>query len=138
MVSAFVKRIGIGSIEEPPEKFVPSDPESFSEDVVIHYGNSENDGANYVHVRLCSITWLQDHMAADAVLRGQNLLIMKRYDGRLLRSALENYAEKCRANSVRETYAKLARLGSYEFEDFNDPNSLPTFFIDEKNEASPI
>jgi len=132
-----VSRIGVGVLEVSPENYVPSSMRHFSVDVVVHYGTTFNDGTSYVHITLCTPSWIEGEFAEGAVLRGQRLLMMKEYNGTTLRSALENFASQCVSDSVDKVYKKLARLGDYEYEDYGE-SSPPAYYIDREHERESI
>ena len=138
VIRAFVSRIGVGMLEVDPEIYVPISLKHFSVDVVVHYGNTYNAGVDYVHITLCSPSWIEDEFAAGAILRGQRLLLMKAYDGAALRRALENFASQCVSDTVDKVYAKLGRLGAYEYEDYGESSTPPPYYIDKEHEGQSI
>jgi hypothetical protein len=130
VIHGILKSVGLGNLEIRAQDFKPIDPDCFGEYGHIDFGDSESDATQGHWFLLCSPTWLAENLEPQAILRGQGIVIQHRYDGDALVTALSDFAKSCISTDRQRVYEKLSRLGFSEFEDFNDPNVLPSFFID--------
>ena len=125
--------VGIGPEEISPVDFRVHDPSCFAVQCFLRIGASTTMATQDQHLVICSPSWLVSRQPHGAILRGQGLLLMNEYDGRALRDALTRFVERCTGITVTEVFAKVARLGFSEFEDY-DAVGIPQYFIDQSHE----
>lgn len=133
MITGTLVSIGIASDEVTPEQYRPEDPPCFAVQCFLRVGTSAGFGTQDQSLLVCSPTWLAQTQPLQSVLRGQGLLLMQRYSGQELRDALCRFVERCIGDTDAQVFAKLARLGFSEFEDYNEV-PLPHYFMDVRHE----
>jgi hypothetical protein len=137
MIRGRIVVVGLGPEEIRPERYSVPDPSNFAVVCFIRVGVSVSEATQDHRLIVCSPSWLVTRQPAGAILRGQGLLIMQRYDGEALHKSLCRFAEHCVANSVAKVFDKLSRLGFSEFEDYNEVGA-PQYFIDESHEDTAL
>jgi hypothetical protein len=129
MISGTLVSIGMASGEVPPEQYEPEDASCFAVQCFLRVGTSSGLGTQDQRLLVCSPTWLVQAQPPQSVLRGQGLLLMHRYSGQELRNAVRRFVELCIGDTAGQVFARLARLGFSEFEDYSQ-EPLPRYFMD--------
>jgi hypothetical protein len=107
------------SVDVDLRSYIPPD-DAFCLAVTAEIGALGERGADNFQFDVCSPSWLEEALQADAVVSGRHKLFMSRYNY----DALERYvlkrvhqAEGPDWSSVAE---KLSRWGHWEFEDYQE------------------
>ena len=81
-------------------------------------GPDGGPGEESFDLTVCSLAWLTERVRRDAVFDGRHHLIVEWYDWPVLRTYVERYVQQCEGTTWRDVAEKLARLGYWEFEDY--------------------
>lgn len=100
------------------EPYVPDDPLDFGLLVQVMVGPAEGPGEESFDVVVCTPRWLERRVREDGPLSGRHHLIMERYDFARVRLYLTEAVESQEASTWAELAHKLARIGKWEFEDY--------------------
>lgn len=102
------------------ESYAPDSPDEFGFLLQAMFGPEDEEGEESFDMMICTPKWLENSMKG-AVYSGRHHLIVRSLDITAIRQFLINYARECAAPSWEEAANKLARLGKWEFEDYQ-PN----------------
>jgi hypothetical protein len=98
----------------------PPDPTRFSLLVEIWAGPDHDDSFESFDVRVCSPAIIAEKAERKAVQSLRHYVLVAEYDYDRLEAFVRSYCARCEGDSWREIAVQLARLGHWEFEDYND------------------
>ncbi len=125
-----VLSIGIGVYQHPPESIVIADRHHFALPVTVEFGVEGEIFTELIQFTVCSPSWIDAVIKDDALVRGEELMIMRTFDARKLRRGIENFAGSCLAPSVAELFQKMGRIGYSEMDDLDEPPALRQYLGD--------
>ena len=102
--------------------WVPDDETQFGFLLQAMIGPSDGEGAESFDILVCSPRWLERDMSRSGIRSGEHLLLMTRYNHRLLLRYLEQRVNSCEAPTWSELAQQLSRLGAWEFDGYR-PNA---------------
>lgn len=100
------------------EDFVPENAENFSVWATAHVGLFGEVGADLFQIQICTPRYLAHQVSSSGPTWGRHILIVQTYNPVEIRSALERYLETCTGVDWHEIGPKVARVGFWEFEDY--------------------
>ena len=92
-------------------------------------GPADGDGMESFDLLVCSPLWLSGQMADTGIRSGEHMVLMPRYDYRILRCYLEPRIAAYEADTWADLATKLGRIGCWEFAEYRalpegqDPSS---------------
>jgi len=101
------------------QSYVPENPEEFGFLLQLMIGHEGEEGTEAFDVVVCTPKWLLSKHKKDEVLIGRHYLIVFEYDFARIADKLNAFCETCEGVTWPEVAQKLARLGRWEFEDYN-------------------
>jgi Immunity protein 8 len=87
-------------------------------------GPAGGAGEESFGITVCTPSWFEHNMKAN-IASGRHHLFVREYDYDRLKQYLTNYCSECRGNSWVEVAQKVARIGFWEFEDYQPRNEFP-------------
>ena len=105
--------------------WMPDDEAVFGFLLQVMIGPSDEEGAESFDIIVCSPRWLERDISDTGIRSGEHLLIMTRYDHRLLLRYLERRVHSCEAPTWSELAKQLSRFGSWEFDGYCPSASMP-------------
>ena len=81
-------------------------------------GPDDGPGEESFDVTVGSLAWLASRVRRDGVVDGRHHLFMESFDWPRLNSYIERRVQGCEGATWPEVAEKLARLGYWEFEDY--------------------
>jgi Immunity protein 8 len=88
--------------------------------VQIIAGPADSPGEESFDVTVCSSAWVTRQAAREKIIEGRHLLIVSEYDYSLISRYISRYVSTCQGETWKEISDKLARLGHWEFEDYQE------------------
>lgn len=117
MIAAEVK--GLYSLEvDNLEQYTPDTPDVFLLQVRAIVGPRGAPGEESFDIKVCTPGWLADMCEIEDFVVGRHYLIVARYDFVALKRNIVRLIESCSGNSWQEVAQKVARIGYWEFEDY--------------------
>lgn len=107
--------------------WIPDDEAVFGFVLQAMVGPSDEEGAESFDILVCSPGWLARDMSDTGIRSGEHLLLMNRYDHRLLLRYLERRVQTCEAPTWQELVQQLGRLGRWEFDGYRPAPSAPAY-----------
>lgn len=101
-----------------PRHFDPEDREDFICTFGLMVGPRGSEGGDFFYVTVCSPMRLEKLCERDGFVWGRHHLIVRYFDLEMIRSILIKFVNNCSGESWEEIGPKLARLGAWEFEDY--------------------
>jgi hypothetical protein len=114
---------GLHSPDVDLTSFAPVDPLSFRFLLQAMIGTEGTDGAESFDFDVCTPGWLiSQHSQGNypGAIFGRHMLIVFSYDLNAIKGATAHYCRRCIANDWEALAEKLARIGHWEFEDFQE------------------
>lgn len=81
-------------------------------------GPYDEPGEESFDFTVCSVGWISERIRQDPVFDGRHHLIVESFDWPTLRDYVARRVERCDGATWRDVAQKLARLGYWEFEDY--------------------
>ena len=81
-------------------------------------GPDDGPGEESFDLTVCSLAWLAERVRRDGVCDGRHHLIVEGYDWPAIRAFVERRVQECQGATWRDVAVQLARLGFWEFEDY--------------------
>jgi hypothetical protein len=103
---------------DPPESYVPEDPERFMFLVQMLAGPEGEEGEESFQFVVCSPGWLGEHIRQNGPVSGRHHIIVDHYDWPALVAYFEALVAGCHGANWHEAAERLARYGWWEFEDY--------------------
>lgn len=100
------------------EAYVPKDPENDGVWIRIIVGPADGPGEESFDVLVCTPLWLRDVVAKEGPQIGRHHLIVDPFDLAVAKDFLRLQVESIEAADWPKLGGKLARLGYWEFEDY--------------------
>jgi Immunity protein 8 len=94
--------------------------EEFAILLQIIAGPAGSPGEESFDVTLCSPAWIVRQAAKEKIIQGRHLLIATEYDYTLISDFISEYVSSCQGQTWQEIASKLARIGRWEFEDYQE------------------
>jgi Immunity protein 8 len=79
---------------------------------------SDGPGEESFDFMLCTPEWFASNMT-DEIMWGRHYAFMKRYNYAELERRVRDYCASCQGESWNEVALKVARVGHWEFEDYD-------------------
>jgi hypothetical protein len=92
---------------------------SFSILLQVIAGPAGSPGEESFDVTLCTPAWIETILKSEKIIMGRHLLIVMEFDYDRIYSFISKYVSSSSGNNWSEIASKLARLGHWEFEDYN-------------------
>lgn len=116
-MKAIVKNIDTGS-DVAFDAYHPADEECFGRWLTVLVGPENEEGGHLYQVLACTPEWIQREFLHTGAVWGRHMLIVSRYDQGRIRRELDHYVEGCTGDNFWEIAQKVARIGAWEFEDY--------------------
>jgi hypothetical protein len=100
--------------------YVPDNKKSFGFLLQLFVGPADGDGHESFDVIVCTPKWLSDTHNKDEVVIGRHYLIVFEYNFARIMEEIEAYLDLCIGETWHEIALKVARLGYWEFEDYQE------------------
>ncbi len=81
-------------------------------------GPDDGPGEESFDLTVCNVAWLAERVRRDGVYDGRHHLVVEEYDWPTIRAFLERRVQDCQGATWRDVAGQLARLGYWEFEDY--------------------
>lgn len=107
---------------DDPSVFIPEEPDMFAFGLHFLAGADGEEGYDAFEVFVVSPKWLLLNSKED-IFMGRHMLIMHKYHYQTLRKFIVSYVESCTGETWQEVAEKIGRLGKWEFEDYQEPES---------------
>ena len=88
-------------------------------------GTDDKRGGETFDVLICNPLWLAEDAGDDGFIIGRHRLIMNNFDYVKFEERIRAYLAKCVGATWHEVAEQVARLGHWEFEDYNKVELLP-------------
>ena len=108
---------------DPIEQYLPDG--SFGLLVTAFVGPEDGPGEESFDFMLCTPDWFERKMMTRPHVSGRHTVFVRRFDYVALEHYVRDYCSKCEGSSWREVAEKVARLGAWEFEDYDAPPIRP-------------
>jgi hypothetical protein len=102
------------------ERFVPNEPDRFRVPIRLVAGPEGMEGEETFDFEVCSPRALEGDVIGDDVLLVRHKLLMNSFDFVRVRNFVESYVRGCEGATWNDVAGKLARLGQWEFEDYQE------------------
>jgi hypothetical protein len=116
-MKVIVKNIDTGS-NIAFDSYYPEDEEYFGQWLTMLVGPDNEEGGHLYQVLVCTPEWIKREYLHTGAVWGRHMLIISRYDQSRIRYELNQYVEKCTGKDFWEIAQKIARIGAWEFEDY--------------------
>ena len=103
---------------DPLESYVPNDPKSFGFSLELLIGPDGQEGMESFQVTVCTPRWLEANHPPEDIILGRHYLIVFEFNYDRLLQRIEKYLRHCTGDTWQEVAEKVARLGWWEFEDY--------------------
>jgi hypothetical protein len=112
----------LSSLDVPDlESYEPKEHENFGFGLDASFGSEDSIGGDLFSITVCTPRWLEPIIReSGGIMMGRHFLLVDYYDFRRIKRFIEEYAAKCEGKTWDEVAEKLARLGHWEFEDYDD------------------
>jgi hypothetical protein len=117
MVTAKVKALYSLEVDNL-EQYAPDAPDRFLLQIRAIVGPKGAPGEESFDIRVCTPAWLADVCEAEGFVVGRHYVVVAKYDFAALKSVVTKLIESCSGNSWQEVAQKVARIGYWEFEDY--------------------
>jgi len=101
------------------KEFVPDDLESFCILIQVMVGPANGDGEESFDIEVCTPGWLCKEVKKKKIVPGRHKLIVGRFDYEQIEQYIREFIARCKSDTWKETAERIARLGSWEFEDYS-------------------
>jgi hypothetical protein len=106
------------------EEYHPPQPNEFGFLLQLLVGPDDGKGEESFNVMVVSPKWLEANHKHDQLIIGRHYLIVFEYNFDRIIGFLRNFVENCDGSNWEEVAEKVARIGHWEFEDYQ--THLPT------------
>jgi hypothetical protein len=100
------------------EQYTPDPPDVFLLHIRAIVGPKGRSGEESFDIKVCTPGWLANMCATEYFVVGRHYLIIAKYDWMALKSVVTKFIERCSGSSWQEVAQKVARIGYWEFEDY--------------------
>jgi hypothetical protein len=105
------------------ENYHPECSDNFGFLLQAMIGPAGEDGEESFDIEVCTPKWIENNLGVDGVLIGMHYLIVREYNYQNIVHAIEKFLLDCSGTSWSEVSKKVSRLGSWEFEAYEDRRS---------------
>ncbi|APR39179.1 MULTISPECIES: immunity 8 family protein [unclassified Paraburkholderia] len=116
-MKAIVKSIDTGS-HVAFDKDLPEDQMCFGFWVTVQVGPDNEEGGHLYQILVCTPDWIKTKYLHAGAVWGRHMLIVSHYDCDRIKSEIARYVEGCTGKNFWELAQKVARIGAWEFEDY--------------------
>jgi hypothetical protein len=116
-MKAIVKNIDLGS-HIGFDEYCPEEEECFGLWLTVLVGPDNEEGGHLYQILVCTPDWITKKYHHTEAVWGRHMLIVFRYDSGHIRREIERYVEGCIGKDFGEIAQKVARIGAWEFEDY--------------------
>lgn len=109
---------GLSSPDVELQTFYPEDENSFGILIEAEIGAEGGAGADLFQIMVCTPDWIKEKYSDRKTVWGRHMLIVFEFDLAEIREAINRYVEGCVADDWPGLALKLARIGAWEFEDY--------------------
>lgn len=113
-----LKQLRSLELEDSLINYWPEDPLNFGSWVRAMIGPSDQVGAEFFDILVCTPSWLQGELAINKVLSGRGTIILSEYDYDEIVHYLEKQIALCHDNDWSKAALKLSRISFWEYEDY--------------------
>lgn len=121
MISAEVKALYSLDVDNL-EQYAPDHPDVFLLQLRAIVGPKGGPGEESFDIKVCTPGWLANRCKIEGFVVGRHYLIVDMYDFASLKSIIVKLIENCSADSWQWLAQKVARIGYWEFEDYQPPD----------------
>jgi hypothetical protein len=114
---AAVRRLHSPDVDDLRE-YVPGDPDVFGFLLQIMIGPEDGPGEESFDVYVCTPKWLMAKHGNGDIVEGTHMLIVFRYDYRLLRAFVEDKVRATEGTTWSDLARHLSLFGRWEFHDY--------------------
>jgi hypothetical protein len=101
--------------------YKPKEPNNFGFLLQVMVGPADQDVEESFDIMVCTPQWLLAEYKENDILFARHHLIVFRYDFPAIQKKIEDYCEEhCVGDTWEEIAEKLARIGRWEFEDYQE------------------
>ncbi|OLU22201.1 hypothetical protein BVH03_25295 [Pseudomonas sp. PA15(2017)] len=100
------------------ENYKPESPTSFNFLLQAMIGPAGEDGEESFDIDVCTPKWIEENCEQDVVLIGRHYLIVREYNYKKIDEFIRKFLLSCVGEDWNEVANKVARLGFWEFEDY--------------------
>lgn len=116
-MKAIVKSIDTGS-HVAFDKYWPEDETCFGLWLTVQVGPDNEEGGHLYQILACTPDWIKKEYAQEGTVWGRHMLIVFHFDHDRIESEITRYIEGCTGKDFWELAQKVARIGAWEFEDY--------------------
>ena len=98
--------------------YVPSDREKFGVLLQLLIGPEDAKGFESFQTMLVTPQWLTANHQKEDVIIGRHYLIVFEFNYERIIQTIQSYLAECTGENWKEIASKIARLGHWEFEDY--------------------
>lgn len=102
------------------QAWTPPSPTNFAFLLQVMVGPDGMEGEESFDVEVCTPEWLAQSYGPSGIVLGRGHLIVFRYDFPAIDAFVRDFVEGCVGATWPEVAAKVARLGHWEFEDYEE------------------
>ena len=113
-----LKQLRSLELEDSLINYWPEDPLNFGSWVRAMIGPSDQVGAEFFDILVCTPSWLQGELATNKILSGRGTIILSEYDYDEIVHYLEKQISLCHDNDWSKAALKLSRISFWEYEDY--------------------
>jgi hypothetical protein len=118
MIKAIIKSVDMGSSDDFAS-FWPADEANFGVWLNIHVGPEDEAGSHQFQFLVCTPDWIREQCSQLGVLWGRHMLIVSSYDHSRIIGEIACYIANCTGDNFWKIAQKIARVGAWEYEDYN-------------------
>lgn len=100
------------------EQYKPDPPDIFLIQLRAIVGPKGAPGEESFDIKVCTPGWLADMCEIEGFMIGRHYLVVASYDFPALKRIIAMLIESCSGTSWQEVAQKIARIGYWEFEDY--------------------
>jgi hypothetical protein len=117
MMKAVLKSIDTGG-QIAFESYWPEDLECFGLWLTVLTGPDDSEGGHLYQILVCTPEWIKKECLDRGAVWGRHMLIVPSFDPDQIKSEIVQYVEGCTGKDFGEIAQKVARIGAWEFEDY--------------------
>lgn len=102
------------------EKYYPEVEDDFCFLLQALVGPKDEQGDETFDLIVCTPKWLLENKKKDEVIFGKNYLIVFEYNYQKIYNKIKSYIDELNGESWEELSLKVARIGYWEFEDYQN------------------
>jgi len=99
-------------------EYLPVDSTCFRIYLFAEIGPSDSEASEHFYFTVATPRWLQKNIEANTIFVGRHVLFIERFNAQIIREGIRAYCRSCSGEVWHEIAEKVARIGSWEFEDY--------------------